>query len=371
MLAAGEGCVLDCAPARRGKWGKLRDSLRESGISLRRVFKNPGLRRVNIAFAGSNIGNWALSVVLAIYAYQHGGATVLGVLGVVRYVSMATLGPIVSSLGDRFARKMVMVTSDLIRAVLIGGAGVIVSHKRARSFGLCPRHGERGRRHRLSTCPGRALARAGKRSAELTAANVAASSIESIGFFVGPAIAALLLVVANLPTVFAINAATFLWSASFVIGLRADTRPPVSEDKESNFLAEATKGFRTISADRDLRVLVGLFFGQTVIAGALLVFTVAVALSLLHLGRPGVGLLEAMTGVGGVLGGFLALLLAFRKRLSFDFGIGVVLWSAPLLLVALWPVVPAAIAMMVLIGVGNSWWTSTPSPFSSASCQVR
>jgi MFS family permease len=321
---------------------------------LRRVFKNPGLRRVNIAFAGSNIGNWALSVVLAIYAYQHGGATVLGVLGVVRYVSMATLGPIVSSLGDRFARKMVMVTSDLIRAVLIGGAGVIVATKgpALSVYVLATVSAVAGTAFRPAQAA--LLPVLASDPAELTAANVAASSIESIGFFVGPAIAALLLVVANLPTVFAINAATFLWSASFVIGLRADTRPPVSEDKESNFLAEATKGFRTISADRDLRVLVGLFFGQTVIAGALLVFTVAVALSLLHLGRPGVGLLEAMTGVGGVLGGFLALLLAFRKRLSFDFGIGVVLWSAPLLLVALWPVVPAAIAMMVLIGVGNS-----------------
>ena len=97
-----------------------------------------------------------------------------------------------------------------------------------------------------------------------------------------------------------------------------------------------------------------LFIGQTVIAGASLVFNVAIALRLLHLGRSGVGLLTAMIGVGGIVGGFVALSLARRKHLSLNFGVGVLLWSAPFLLVAAWPTVPAAIAMMVLIGMGNS-----------------
>ncbi|MGA3217275.1 MAG: MFS transporter [Acidimicrobiales bacterium] len=333
--------------------GKLEGSLRESGASLQRVFRNPGLRRVNIAFAGSNIGNWAFSVVMSIYAYQHGGATVLGVVSVVRYVSMATLGPIVSSLGDRFARKRVMVVSDLVRAALIAGAAVIVASDGpalvvyvlstvSAVVGTAFRPAQAALLPVLASDP-----------AELTAANVASSTIESVGFFLGPAIAALLLIVANLPTVFVINALSFVWSAAFVIGLRADTKPPAEEEKESRFL-EATKGFRTIWVDRDLRLLVALLFGQALIAGASLVFTVAIALSLLHMGRPGVGLLEAMTGVGGVLGGFLALLLAYRHRLSFDFGLGVILWSAPLVLVAAWPAVPAAVVVMVLIGVGNS-----------------
>ncbi|MGA3353045.1 MAG: MFS transporter [Acidimicrobiales bacterium] len=334
--------------------GELRESLRESGTSLKAVFANPGLRRVNIAFAGSNIGNWAFSVVIGIYAYQHGGPTVLGVVGVVRYVSMATLGPVVSSLGDRFARKLVMVSSDVIRAVIIAAATVIVATDGpalvvyvmatlSAVVGTAFRPAQAALLPVLASDP-----------SELTAANVASSTIESVGFFAGPALAALLLAVANTPTVFAINAASFLWSATFVIGLSTDTRPPPDDEKKSGFVVEALKGFKTILALRDLRLLVALFFGQTVIAGASLVFTVTVALPLLHMGRPGVGELEAMTGVGGVLGGMLALVLAHRKRLSFDFGMGVILWSAPLLLLAAWPLVPVAIVMMFLIGVGNS-----------------
>jgi MFS family permease len=321
---------------------------------LQRVFRNPGLRRVNIAFAGSNIGNWAFSVVISIYAFQHGGATVLGVVGVVRYVAMAVLGPIVSSLGDRFPRKWVMVCSDLVRAVITAAATVIVAINGPALVvyilaTLIAVAGTAFRPAQAAMLP--ALA---SDPAELTAANVASSTIESVGFFAGPALAALLLAVANPPTVFAINAASFVWSASFVIGLRADTQPPVDDEKKSGMVAETFRGFATIGKDRDLRLLVALFFGQTVIAGASLVFTVAVALPLLHLGRPGVGELEAMTGIGGVAGGFLALTLAHRKRLSFDFGMGVILWSAPLLLVVAWPVFAAAIAMMIMIGVGNS-----------------
>ncbi|MGA2530406.1 MAG: MFS transporter [Acidimicrobiales bacterium] len=334
--------------------GNLRESLTESGTSLKAVLANPGLRRVNIAFAGSNIGNWAFSVVIGIYAYEHGGATVLGIVGVVRYVSMAAFGPVVSSLGDRFARKLVMVSSDVIRAVIIGVATLIVATNgpALAVYVLATLSAVVGTAFRPAQAA--LLPVLARDASELTAANVASSTIESVGFFAGPALAALLLAVANTPTVFAINAASFLWSATFVIGLSADTRPPADEEKKSGFVAEALKGFATILAQRDLRLLVMLFFGQTVIAGASLVFIVTIALPLLHMGRPGVGELEAMTGVGGVIGGFLALVLANRKRLSFDFGMGVILWSAPLLLLAAWPVVAAAIAMMLLIGVGNS-----------------
>ncbi len=333
---------------------KLGESLRESGASLQRVFRNPGLRRINIAFAGSNMGNWAFSVAMSIYAYQHGGPTVLGVVGVIRYVSMAVFGPLTSTLGDKFARKGVMVSSDLLRAVLVGGATVIVAT-----------HGPALIVYVLSTLsaiagtafrPAQAalLPALASDPAELTAANAASSTIESVGFFAGPAIAALLLAVANMPTVFAVNAASFLWSAWFVIGLRAESKPAAEEHKESSLLAETVRGFQTIWEDNNLRLLVGLFFGQTVIAGASLVFIVTIALPLLHLGQPGVGLLEAMTGVGGVIGGFVALGLANLKRTSLLFGVGAILWGAPLLLLAGWPVLAAAILMMLLIGVGNS-----------------
>ena len=80
----------------------------------------------------------------------------------------------------------------------------------------------------------------------------------------------------------------------------------------------------------------------------------SIALDLLDLGESGIGLLGAVLGVGGLLGGFVALVLGVRQRIATDFGAGIVMWSAPLLLVAVWPTLASALFAMFLIGVANS-----------------
>jgi MFS family permease len=332
----------------------LREQLGESTAAMRRVFRNPGLRRINLAFAGSIIGDWAFGLVISLYAFEKGGATTLGVVGVIRYLTMAVFAPLLSTLADRYPRKLVMIGADLARAVLVGAVALLVV-----------RDGPAVAVYALSTVtvvlgsafrPASAalLPNLAQDPAELTAANVASSTIESLGFFIGPALAGLLLAIANRQTVILLDAATFLWSASLIAGLHVEDKVEKVEKEPESFLSETSQGFRTILGDRDLRLLMALFFAQTVIAGASLVFEVAIALKMLHLGQSGVGYLGAMTGIGGIIGGFLALVLAARKRLSFDFGIGVLLWAAPLVVLAAWPHLPAAIAMMAFIGIGNS-----------------
>ena len=46
--------------------------------AFREVFGNPGLRRIQLAWAGSIIGTWAYGIAIAVYAYQQGGATAVG-----------------------------------------------------------------------------------------------------------------------------------------------------------------------------------------------------------------------------------------------------------------------------------------------------
>jgi MFS family permease len=68
----------------------------------------------------------------------------------------------------------------------------------------------------------------------------------------------------------------------------------------------------------------------------------------------GVGILDAVLGVGGILGAVIALVLAQRRRLAQDFGVGVILWGAPLLMVVAMPEWAPTLVAMFLIGVGNS-----------------
>jgi MFS family permease len=341
----------------------LREQIANSTRSLRDVFRNAGLRRLQLAFAGSIVGDWAYAVAVAVYAYERGGPTAVGVLGVIRYVSLAVVTPFAATLGDRYSRRLVMVSSDLTRGVLVFCGAVLIAsgapslsvYALAVVTSLC---GSPFRSAQASLIPDLA-----DNAGELAASNVASSTIESVGFFAGPALAGLFLAFTSLSVVYVFDGLTFIWSAALVLGIHPSAREreaaeaastPSSDEPSSGFMNEVTAGYRTILGSRELRLLIGLYCAQTVVAGASLVFDVAIALSLLDLGHSGVGYLNATLGIGGFIGGFVALLLAQGGRLARNFGIGVIFWAAPLLLVAAWPTVGAAVAVMIMLGLANS-----------------
>jgi MFS family permease len=355
------------------------DQLVESRLAISSVFRNPSLRRLNYALVGSVIGDWAFSVAFAVYVYQQGGATALGVISVVRYVTMAVLASVLSVLADKLDRRRLMITADVIRTVLVlAAAAIVLSDGPALPvYALSVLVGVVG----LTFRPAQAalLPSLARNPSELTAANVASSTINSLGFFVGPMVAGLLLAVADVGAVFAFDALTFVWSAAMVFGVRPttvviettddietltevdaamDESEPGDEtgpaDGSGGMFAGVADGYRVIFRDRNLRLIVALYVAQTVVAGCSAVYEVAIALELLEMSESGVGVLNAALGVGGLIGGVAALMLSQRGMLSRDFGIGVALWATPLLLVAAFASIPAALLTMVLIGIGNS-----------------
>ena len=92
---------------------------------------------------------------------------------------------------------------------------------------------------------------------------------------------------------------------------------------------------------------------QTFARGVLNVLTVVIALDLFDLGSAGVGWLAAALGVGGLLGGPLAVVLVRGKRVARCFAGGVAGWGVPMILLAFaharyWPYL-----MFGVIGVAN------------------
>jgi hypothetical protein len=194
--------------------------------------------------------------------------------------------------------------------------------------------------------------------AELTAANVASSTLESVGTFLGPALGGLLLALTSPEVVFAANAGTFLWSALLVVGLRrlepGREPAPAHADADARAGDGVLAGITTIAGEPTLRTLVGLYAAQTLVAGALNVLVVVTSFELLDLDEAGVGLLYAAVGVGGLVGGFVALLLSSSGRLARDFGIGLALFGLPLALIGGLPVSVVAVAGLAVLGIGNS-----------------
>jgi MFS family permease len=361
-------------------------AVRETAASLRTVAANPGLRRVNLALAGSLIGDWAYATAVIVWAYQFGGATAVGVWAVVRLSLLALVTPFAGSLADRYPRTRVMITSDLVRAVLVtaAAAAVLWDLPALVVFVLATLASVTGspfRPAQMSLMPSLA-----ERPDELTAANGVASTLESLAFFVGPAIGGLLITVIDVPAVFLLNALTFLWSAALVSGIRVPVRAvatgasaarsvgdapdPDPAGAEASVTATATAtanapaaderagsqavaGFRTIWAEPDLRLVSALYCAQTVVAGASAVFLVSISADWLHLGPQGVGYLDSIFGIGALLGGLVAVARATRHRLATDFGIGVALWALPLLLIVAWPTFALTFAALVVMGGAN------------------
>ena len=352
------------------------EQLGESRIAITSVLRNRSLRRLNLALVGSVIGDWAFSVAISVYAYNNGGATALGIISVVRYLVMAVLAPLLATLADRFDRRLVMFGADAVRVVLVFASAAIVEFDGPELpvYALSVLTGIAGMVFRPAQAA--ILPSLAQDPSELTAANVVSSTINSIGFFVGPAVGGLLLAVADIGAVFAFNALTFVWSAVMVLGVRPVTRsadgtetpdtPETPETPDGNaeesgssaatggMFAGVGDGYRVILGNPHLRLIVALYVAQTVVAGCSAVYEVAIALDLLGLEDSGVGVLNAALGVGGLIGGAVALVLSQRGRLSRDFGIGVVLWAAPLLLIVAVPSLPSALLAMMLIGLGNS-----------------
>jgi MFS family permease len=331
---------------------KVREQLRESFRALREVYGNRGLRRLQLAWAGSIIGTWAFSVALAVYAYRHGGTSAVGLVVLIRWLPAAFTSPFMGILGDRYPRVLVMMSSDLLRAAAFGGmtACVLLDAPSGAVYALV------GATSVISTAfrPAQAalLPALARTPEELTAANVSSSTLESLGFCAGPALGGVLLAVSNTWVVFAVTAGTFVWSALLLAGLLRTDEPPLIREPRP-LVHEAVEGFRTIAGDHRLQLVIGLFSAQTLVNGAMGVLITVSALQLLHIGPAGVGYLNSAVGVGGLVGAVFSLMLVGRRRLAGMFGLAVAGTGGPMIFIAPHPSTAIALVAFALIGVSN------------------
>jgi MFS family permease len=326
----------------------------DSATAFASVFANANLRRLELAWAASILGNWAYLVAVSVYAYGVGGDTAVGLILLLRLVPAGLVAPFAGVLADRYPRERVLVVTNLIRIVLVAAAAACVFLDAPAGLVYALAVGAAIANTPVRSAQAALTPSLARSPSELTAANAVASTFESIAAFAGPAIAGLLLVALDIGTVFAVTAGLVAVSTLFVLRIRVDEAVSRRGLEASTIASEAVAGFRTIARNSSLRVLVGLFTAQTFVAGAVQVFLVVTAIELLDLGDGGVGYLNSAMGVGALLGGVLSLSLAGARRLSPAFMLGVVLWGAPLVALGFSQSTALALVVFGLLGVGNS-----------------
>jgi MFS family permease len=325
------------------------ESLRAFGA----VFRNPRLRRLQLAGVGSSFGSWSYGVALAVYAYHQGGARAVGLVYFARLGAAGLVAPWLAVLVDRFSRRRVMIAADLVRFVLVAGLCAVVASEGPLWFVLVIAVVASITSTVFQPAESSLLPTLVDTPDELTAANAVMNTIGSVSMFAGPALAGLLIAVSSASVVFGITAATFIWSATCLWGLPPDERrdgPGAAEPVGQQLLA----GVRAVLRVPALRIVVGLTGAQTFVAGAFEVLLVAYVFQLLDGGNAAVGWLNAAIGVGGVLGVVAVAALTGRKRLAGDLGIGVLLWGAPIAILAAWANIGFALVLFAIIGLGNT-----------------
>src|ERR1044071_7917274 len=88
--------------------------------------RNPNLRRAQLSFLGAWTAEWAFTVGLGIVAYQAGGATAVGLVGLLRMVPSALVAPLLSPLADQGRRERVLIVVSALRGVFTGAAAVVL-----------------------------------------------------------------------------------------------------------------------------------------------------------------------------------------------------------------------------------------------------
>ena len=322
---------------------------------LGEVFRSRQLRQLELAWAGHYAGEWAHFVALSVYAYSKGGVTLVGVFGLVRMLPAAAATPFGSMLADRYPRQRVLLAIHLGRATALAGVTAVlaVGGPTALVFtlaGLAALWGSPYRPAHLALLP--SLARNPR---ELVAANVSSSTLEGVAVLSGTTVTGGLLTFTTPDVAVGASAAVFLWAAFLVSRLGAE-ESWVAARRPAGWtpLGEVLAGFRTLAQEPRPRLIISLFAAQTFVRGLLNVLLVATSLKFLRSGDSGVGFLNAAFGGGGLLGGLAALGLVGRRRLAGPFGAGLVLWGAPIALVAAWPMLGWGLLCLAVVGAGNA-----------------
>ena len=318
--------------------------------ALGAAVRNKNVRRVELAWGGSIAAEWAHFVALGVFAYNAGGATGVGIAGLVRLLPAAAVAPFAASLGDRFRRERFLLALALVASGALGGSAAaayagsrVLVFAFAAVVGLCTTLIRPALQALLPS-----LARTPE---ELIASNGATSTIESLGTLVGPVVAGVLVSFADVGLVFAVGAGTLLVAAALLARVEVEGRIELPSERGAREMVAG--GFRAIVSTPNARLVIGLIAAQAFVRGCLNVLIVVAVFRVLHGSDSQVGYLTAAIGVGGLLGAFGAMGLGGR-RLAVPFGLALVFWGLPIALIAPRPYLSLALVLLAIVGAANS-----------------
>ncbi|MEA2147114.1 MAG: hypothetical protein QOG59_2701 [Solirubrobacteraceae bacterium] len=325
---------------------------------IRRVLRNPSLRRVELAFLGFGAAEFGVWVAVLVFAYQHGGTGMAAAIAALQLGPAALLAPAAAELADRRGREVTLAASYWLQALALLGTGIVFLLHGAPAIGYA--WATLAASAVTLTRPAQAalVPRLVRTPSELTAANVTSGWVESASMLLGPAAAGVLISINGAGLAVVVFGALMVVCAIAASGLnRVAARGGLLAPQDA-LRAEAQPPrlglLELCVGERPVAVLLGVFFLQFVALGSLDVLVVVLALKQFALGSGGAGYLESMFGAGAVLGGFVAVALVGHRRLATPLLMAAAIWGGSLLVMAGWRSAGVAFVALVVIGASRT-----------------
>jgi MFS family permease len=294
-----------------------------------------------ISFVGDGVSMVALVVLVV---QMTGSASAVGGALVARL--LPTLGsPLAGVLADRLDRRVVLVASDLARAVLVVGLifvqSLVVLYVLVFLMGLARTIFNPTIRAVFPSVVGRG---------DLTRANALISGTFSVSETVGPALGGLLVATVGVDVAFVLDSATYLVSAAFLFRIPL-SRP--QRDTPSNFTQELKDGFTYLAGARmPLAIVLGGFLTMLTI-NTTIPAEVFLAKETFAAGDGGYGLLVSLWGGGMVLGSALIAASGDRLNLSLFYLLSIFASALALAATGLSPTFVVALGALTIAGIAN------------------
>jgi MFS family permease len=270
--------------------------MRETFELLRR---EPRSRVFFLALAQSAIGTGAGYIALLLIAYgRFDSGWKVSLVLLADLIPAMALGPLFGAIADRWSRKWCMVIGDVVRVVGFAGIAFVDGFMPTMLFALVAG---------LGTAAFTPAALAALPSVVDDERRVPATSslygvMADLGFTVGPAVGAVLLVVTGPETVMYVNAVTFALSAAMLASLRFGGSPERDPDKRPSLGFDIREGLRVTAGVRPLRIMLLASGAGLFCAGLFNVLEVFYAREHLGTSESGVGVLVAFFGAGFIVG---------------------------------------------------------------------
>src|SRR5689334_7349189 len=273
-----------------------------------------GDRDFRLYFVGevlSTAGSGLHIVALGWYLLDRtGSATSVALVWALGLGSGIFMLPFAGPLADRYPRRRLAVSADVVRLVLVGTMAALAYAGSPSLPALYVLTFAIGLAHSVFWPAITALLQEVIRPEQLTAASGLVEIVWQAGSLTGAALGGPILVRFGLGTAFAIDAATYALSALALLALHHRPAPP--EGPHESGLAMAREGFAYLRGHRPLAGFGVASVIPWVATISLNVVLVAYVLDVLGLGATAYGLADMTYGVGAVASGVFAALLVVR-----------------------------------------------------------